>query len=172
MLSSSLSQRSQSTQQSWFCIISHELQVLLPFIFWGSPKCLKGHTPKTLSRCRAAFLLLLFGRNTQQDDSSDSKIFQVQAKAWWLAACHSLHRLSVNYQRGSVQRQQFSPPQVQNQSQFEQRLMVKQKSEWKWRKTKVTAIRLCRCNEHRSQVLGTRFMPEELLSDLPYSIQP
>lgn len=59
-----------------------------------------------------------------------------------------------------------------NQSQFEQRLMVKQESEWKWRKTKVTAIRLCRWDEHRNQVLGRCFMPVERLSGMPYSIRP
>lgn len=80
---------------------------------------------------------------------------------------------SLSITRGGLCRDSsFLLYKCKNQSQFERRLMAKQKSEWKWRKTKVTAIRLHRWDEHRHQVLDRCFMPMEWLRDMPYSIQP
>lgn len=55
----------------------------------------------------------------------------------------------LDSKRGSVQRQQFSPPRLQKiralLTQFEHGLVVKQKPEWKGRKAVVTAIRIHGC---------------------------
>lgn len=92
---------------------------------WGSPKCLQGHMPKTLSRFRAAFFFTPFWK-TSSMTALTPKSFKFKLKPGnWQHATPCAGSLLITRERS------FLFHKCKNQIQYEQRLMVRQKSEWK-----------------------------------------